>query len=62
VTAGAIIGGSSIILPQAYIGLGAVIRNKVIVGAGATIGMGAVVVENVPGDETWVGNPARKLK
>ncbi len=62
ITAGAIIGGSSIIGADSYIGLGAIIRNKATVGVGATIGMGAVVVEDVPSGETWVGNPARKLR
>jgi sugar O-acyltransferase (sialic acid O-acetyltransferase NeuD family) len=45
-----------------YIGTGAVIREGVRIGAGATIGMGAVVLKDVPNNETWVGNPARKLR
>lgn len=46
----------------AYIGQGAMIREGIRVGAGAMIGMGAVVLTDVPDGQTWVGNPARKLR
>lgn len=50
-----------------FVGAGAVIRNgspdrRLHIGKGATIGMGAVVVCDVPAGETWVGNPARKIR
>ncbi len=38
------------------------IREKLMIGARSTLGMGAVIIRNVPSEETWVGNPARKLK
>lgn len=44
------------------IGMGVVIRSFVEIGEGARLGMGAVVTKNVPAGETWVGNPARKLR
>jgi UDP-3-O-[3-hydroxymyristoyl] glucosamine N-acyltransferase len=62
VTAHAVIGGSAHIGRDCWIGLGAIIREHITVGNGATIGMGAVVVKDVPAGETWVGNPARKLR
>jgi sugar O-acyltransferase (sialic acid O-acetyltransferase NeuD family) len=51
----------------AYIGTGAMLRQgssgePLTIGAGAVIGMGSVVTRNVPANETWVGNPARKLR
>lgn len=46
----------------AYIGTGAMLREGVMVGPDAVIGMGAVVLEDVPPGETWVGNPARRIK
>ena len=61
-TSNVIIAGSSSIEDNVYIGIGALIRNKIKVSKNATIGLGAVVVKNVPENETWVGNPAKKLK
>lgn len=59
-TSNVIIAGSSSIEDNVYIGIGALIRNKIKVSKNATIGLGAVVVKNVPKNETWVGNPAKK--
>jgi sugar O-acyltransferase (sialic acid O-acetyltransferase NeuD family) len=56
------ISGDVTVGTSVYIGTGAVIREGVTIGAGATIGMGAVVLKDVPPGETWVGNPARKLR
>ncbi|MBI3320929.1 MAG: acetyltransferase [Candidatus Omnitrophica bacterium] len=44
-----------------FMGIGASIIQGVHVGAWATIGAGAVVLENIPGDCTAVGVPARCL-
>jgi acetyltransferase-like isoleucine patch superfamily enzyme len=46
----------------ASIGAGAVILPGVTIGEGAMIGAGAVVTKSVPAGETWVGNPAHKLR
>ena len=46
---GAVIGGGAVILPGVTIGINAV------------IGAGATVTKDVPDNETWVSNPARKL-
>lgn len=46
----------------AYVGAGAVIRQGLAIGEGATVGMGAVVTKDIPAHETWVGNPARRLR
>lgn len=45
----------------ASIGAGAVILPGVTIGRRAMVGAGAVVTQSVPGDATWVGNPARPL-
>jgi acetyltransferase-like isoleucine patch superfamily enzyme len=45
----------------ASIGAGATILPGIIIGKDAVIGAGAVVTKNVPGGETWVGNPAARL-
>lgn len=44
------------------IGSNANILPGVVINKGAKIGQGAVVTKDVPYDETWVGNPARKLE
>ncbi len=62
ITAHAILGGSTTIGFDCWIGLGAIIKEHVVIGDGAIIGMGAIVLEDVPAGETWVGNPARKLR
>ena len=46
----------------ASIGAGAVILPGVTIGEGAMIGAGAVVTGDIPANEIWVGNPARRVK
>lgn len=62
IVAGAVIGGSSEIGDYSYIGMGALIKNKIKIGKNVTVGMGAVVLKDIPDGETWIGNPARKLR
>lgn len=45
----------------AYLGTNAAVRENVELGKWSLTGMGSVVVKSVPPNETWVGNPARKL-
>jgi sugar O-acyltransferase (sialic acid O-acetyltransferase NeuD family) len=59
---GATLGGSVRVGPRAYLGQRSVIREGVEIGEEAVVGMGSVVLSNVPGYETWVGVPARRLK
>ncbi|MBS1549575.1 MAG: N-acetyltransferase [Bacteroidetes bacterium] len=47
---GASIGGNATILPG------------ITIGENAVIGAGSVVTKDVPDNETWVGNPAKKLR
>ena len=47
---GALIGGNATLLPGVRIGKNAV------------VGAGSVVTKDVPANEVWVGNPARKIK
>jgi UDP-2-acetamido-3-amino-2,3-dideoxy-glucuronate N-acetyltransferase len=51
----------TVVKTGAVIGAGAVILPGVTIGEKAMIGAGAVVTKDVPANETWVGNPARKL-
>lgn len=46
----------------ASIGAGAIILPGLTIGENAKIGAGSVVTKDVPDNETWVGNPAKKMK
>jgi len=59
--AGVALGGDVCIGAAAYIGMNASIRERVTVGPGAVLGMGAVLLEDLPGYETFAGVPARRL-
>jgi UDP-3-O-[3-hydroxymyristoyl] glucosamine N-acyltransferase len=61
-TAGVVLGGSTIVGDRCFIGLNATTKEGVILGAGSAVGMGAVVIRDVPAGELWVGSPARFLR
>ena len=56
------VGGHVTIGDDVRVGQGATFKPFVKVGDGARIGMGAVVIRDVPADEIWAGNPARKIR
>lgn len=59
---GAKIAGCVTLGDRVDVGMGAMIRQHVTVGNDARIGMGAVVLRDIPAGETWVGNPARRIR
>lgn len=56
------ISGSNIIDDNVWIAPCASIRGFVHLHERCVVGMGAVVTKDIPANETWVGNPARKLE
>jgi sugar O-acyltransferase (sialic acid O-acetyltransferase NeuD family) len=62
IASGVRLGGGVVVDRGAYVGAGALVREGVKVGAWSLIGMGSVVLRDVPPDEIWAGNPARKLR
>lgn len=62
ITAQVNISGSVIIGDNVWIGPGSTVRDHISIGCGAYIGIGSNVVKDVPANETWCGNPARKLR
>lgn len=54
--------GGNIIEDNVWVAPNASLVGYVHIGENATIGMGAVVVKDIPANEVWVGNPAKKLK
>lgn len=57
-----VLAGSSKLGNDVFMGVSSILKTGVQLGDAAQIGMGAVVTKNVPNGETWIGNPARKLK
>jgi len=45
-----------------HVGLNSTIRENVNIGKHSTLGMGSVLLENIPENEVWAGNPARRIK
>jgi len=56
------ISGSVVIGQNTIIASSATIRDQKTIGENCFIGMGAVVTKNIPDGETWIGNPACKLR
>lgn len=59
---GAVLAGNVTIGNESFIGANSVVKQGVIIGNKVTIGAGSVVLKNVPDNETWVGNPAKRIK
>lgn len=59
---GAVIAGNVEIGPNAFIGVNASIKQGIKIGKNVTVGAGAVVINDIPNDEIWVGNPARRIR
>lgn len=54
--------GPIIIEDNVFIGAGSIVLKGVTVGDGAIIGAGSVVTKDIPSNEIWGGNPARRLR
>lgn len=53
--------GVVVIKKNAYIGMGCLIIKPVTIGENAIVGAGSVVTHDIPANEVWVGNPARRI-
>jgi UDP-3-O-[3-hydroxymyristoyl] glucosamine N-acyltransferase len=62
VSAGVVIGGSSLIGDYSWLAPKCIIRQRTVVKPWATIGLGAVVVKNVEENSTVAGVPAKPLR
>jgi sugar O-acyltransferase (sialic acid O-acetyltransferase NeuD family) len=58
---GAVLAGNVQVGEGSFIGANAVIKQGVHIGSNVIIGAGAVVLNDIPDNQTWVGNPARKI-
>lgn len=56
------ISGSSVIDDDVWVAPNSSIRGFLHIGRNSVVGMGSVVTKDIPAGETWVGNPAKKMK
>jgi sugar O-acyltransferase (sialic acid O-acetyltransferase NeuD family) len=47
---------------SSFVGANSVSKQNMILGSRAILGAGSVLVSHLPNNETWVGNPAKKIK
>ncbi|AHM58419.1 sugar O-acyltransferase, sialic acid O-acetyltransferase NeuD family protein [Flammeovirgaceae bacterium 311] len=59
---GAVLAGSVSVGENSFIGANAVIKQGVRIGSNVIIGAGSVVLKDISDNQTWVGNPARRIK
>ena len=62
ITGSTMLAGSVIIGKNTNIFSRVIIRDQCQIGEAVTIGMGSVVTKNIPNNEIWIGNPAKKIK
>ena len=53
--------GKVVIKKNAFIGMGSLIKKPVTIGENAIIGAGSVVTHDIPSNEIWAGNPAKRI-
>ena len=59
---GALLAGNVRVGKSVFVGARSVVKQGVSIGDYAIIGAGTVVINDIPRNETWVGNPARRIK
>lgn len=59
---GTVLAGNVSVGENSFIGANSVLKQGVKIGNGVTVGAGSVVIKDIPDDEIWIGNPAKKLK
>mgnify|MGYP000163701401 CR=1 FL=1 len=58
----AVLAGNVKLGNHSFIGANATVKEGVSIGNNVVIGAGSVVIKNINNNETWVGNPARRIK
>jgi sugar O-acyltransferase (sialic acid O-acetyltransferase NeuD family) len=59
---GAVLAGNVTIGSETFIGANTVVIQGKTIGNNVIIGAGSVVISDIPDNQTWVGNPAKRIK
>lgn len=59
---GSVLAGEVRVGDNVFIGANATIKQGISIGDNVIVGAGSVVLKDIPDEETWIGNPARKLR
>lgn len=59
---GAVLAGNVTVSAGTFVGANTVIKQGVTIGENVVVGAGSVVIRDIGDNETWVGNPVRRLK
>jgi sugar O-acyltransferase (sialic acid O-acetyltransferase NeuD family) len=59
---GSVLAGNVKIGNSTFVGANSVVIQGVKIGNNVIIGAGAVVINDIPDNQTWVGNPAKRIK
>ena len=62
VAPGAVLAGNVRVGEGSFIGAQSVVKEGISIGNQVIIGAGSVVLKDIPHGETWVGNPAKRIK
>jgi UDP-N-acetylbacillosamine N-acetyltransferase len=59
---GSVLAGNVRIGDNSFIGANSVLKENISIGKNVVIGAGSVVLKDVADNETWIGNPAKRIK
>lgn len=59
---GVVLAGNVNVGENSFIGANTVVKQGITIGRNVMVGAGSVVLKDIPDNEIWVGNPAKKIK
>ncbi|WP_374445532.1 acetyltransferase [Epilithonimonas sp.] len=59
---GTVLAGNVSVGENSFIGANSVVKQGLKIGNEVTVGAGSVVIKDIPDNEIWAGNPAKKLR
>lgn len=59
---GAVLAGHVSVGENSFVGANSVVKQGIKIGNNVIVGAGSVVIHDIPDNETWAGNPAKKIR